>query len=500
VTDLGRRTSETRLPHARRPWSPEPLSQPDATTDAVVLLPGIMGSVLEDADTGETLWGISGRALVTAWSSGGPLDKLIVTDEERHGETGRILAKSILTLPVAAPVLRGVEPYDRLRQAIGAVTWPGAVKDFPYDWRLSVEHNAAVLVDIARAHLNTWRRIVAGHPHMADRPRPRLVFVAHSMGGLIATVALKTNPALAADTRAVITLGTPFHGSVLAVAMLARQRRFPTSPRGRLHALAVSAPGLYDLLPIYRCVDAGTDVQLLTSKHISGLGGRDDLAHQALTARRALLTSATSPPGHRPAIGITQPTPASLSIDGGTVALQPYGYLSGPDGLLQRDPATGIPVRTVRHGDGTVYRDAAYPYSNASLAYVPARHGAMTRHKAALLHVTSVLTEHDYHLGPPAGTDAIGITVPDHVVSGQPWTLRIDTTRSPAALHASIALVDDEDHATTLRLNRTDGPERGRLLQAQHVATAPGLYRITVDSGSGPDNRLTELLIVTEGS
>lgn len=499
MTPVGGQNPEIIGDRRPQPWTAPPPSAPDVTADAVVLLPGIMGSVLADAATGQVLWGLSGRALATAWSNGGSLDRLTVTDRERHGTADRVHATGILTLPAAAPLLRGIEPYDRLRDAITTVTRPGAVMDFPYDWRLSVEHNAGLLATAARTHLGTWRRTAASDPVLAGAPRPRLVFIAHSMGGLVTAAALQADPTLAADTRAVITLGTPFHGSALSVAMLAGTHRVPLLPRDRLRALALSAPGLYDLLPIYRCLDTGTDVHLLTPEHVAALGGRLDLARRALTARRALRESAVVLPGHRPAVGITQPTPASLSIDHDTLALHTHGHRTGPDGLLQRDPDTGIPLRTVRGGDGTVYRDAAHPHHTTASAYIPARHGALTRHKTALLHVTAVLTEHDHHLGPPAGHDDIGLTVPDHVQPGRPWTLHLHTTRPPATLHATITPVDgDDEHALPLRLNRADGPDRNQLLVARHTTTTPGLYRITIDTGAGPDTHLTELLIVTE--
>lgn len=497
MTTRGGQNPETGIGQDPRPWTPTPPNLPDLTHDAVIVLPGIMGSVLTEADTGRMLWGLSGRALAGAWIGGGPLDRLTVTEDERAGRTGRIEASKILTLPVAAPLLNGVEPYDRLRQAIDGVTFAGAVKDFPYDWRLSVEHNAGLLAHAARIHLDNWRGTIASRPDLVDRALPRLVFVAHSMGGLVAAAALNANPRLAADTRAVITLGTPFHGSVLAAAMLSGSHKVQALPRQRLRALAVSAPGVYDLLPIYRCLDVGTDVLLLAAEHVAAFGGDGNLALRALTVRRALREAAGNLPGHRLAIGITQPTPASLTLDAGALKMHTYGHRRGPDGLLVREQATGIPIRIERGGDGTVWRDAASGYGATPSAYIPARHGALTRHKAALLHVVAVLNEHDEHLGPPAGHDDIGISPPTEAKAGQPWTLNIHTTRAPTSLDATIAPVDD-DHRTSLRLTRADGPERGTLLHARHTTTTPGLYRITIDIGSGPGTEITELLLVTE--
>lgn len=499
MTTSGSQNPETAAMWGLRTWAMTPPNRPDVTHDAVILLPGIMGSVLVDAETGKQLWGLSGRALARAWVGGESLERLVVTADERRGRTDRVTATEVLTLPAAAPVLRGIEPYDLLRDAIKGVTLPGAVKDFPYDWRLSVEHNAGLLAAAARSHLDGWRRVVAGDPRLSDEPPPRLVFVAHSMGGLIAAAALHADPRLADDTRAVVTLGTPFHGSVLAVAMLKGDHKVSGLPQARLRALAVSAPGMYDLLPIYRCLDMGTDVLPLDFRHIASLGGDADLAREALATRRGMRESARPIPGHRPAIGIFHPTPTSLSLDGGVLTLHTHGHRTGTDGLLVRDLATGIPEPVNREGDGTVYRDAAFPHHSAPAAYVPARHGALTRHKAALSHVAAVLTEHDEHMGPPASRGATGITLPDQAQVGQPWTLDIHTTRSPTTLRASITPVDGGD-TTELRLSRGDGPDRGSLLRAPHTVTSPGLFRVTVDTGSGPGTELTELLLVVEAS
>src|SRR5215212_6507238 len=68
--------------------------------DAVVVLPGIMGSELVETATGRVLWGISDlRWYGTAWTTGGALAALLVTDEEREGHTGRIRASRLLRFP-----------------------------------------------------------------------------------------------------------------------------------------------------------------------------------------------------------------------------------------------------------------------------------------------------------------------------------------------------------------------------------------------------------------
>ncbi|MEV0982116.1 hypothetical protein [Streptomyces sp. NPDC049915] len=112
------------------------------TQDAVVVVPGIMGSELRDAKTGDLLWGMSVRLLERAWRRGDGLDHLQATPEEMEGDGGRVRATRLLSVPAWAPFLQGAEPYSSLlRTVTGAVAAPEAVLAFPYDWRLPVERN-----------------------------------------------------------------------------------------------------------------------------------------------------------------------------------------------------------------------------------------------------------------------------------------------------------------------------------------------------------------------
>src|SRR6478609_3900127 len=103
--------------------------------DAVIVLPGLMGSELVDAESGRVVWGLADpRWYVSAWTSGSSLEALRVTEDERAGRVGRIRPTRLLQFPAFAPMLRGFEPYSemtsRLRQAVN----PDAVMAFAYDW------------------------------------------------------------------------------------------------------------------------------------------------------------------------------------------------------------------------------------------------------------------------------------------------------------------------------------------------------------------------------
>ncbi|MFD1271848.1 esterase/lipase family protein [Streptomyces kaempferi] len=291
------------------PWTPTPPVTPDATHDAVIVVPGIMGSALRDTTTGRWVWGLRDlRWVGAAWRHEDGMQPLHLDDDERSGRYDRIEATELLRAPVWAPFLKGIEPYDDLLDAVREVAHPKAVREFPYDWRLPVAVNGARLAEAAHEHLAQWRaseehaRARRSHP---DEREARLVFVAHSMGGLVTRAAFahaaSQGSGLAPETRAVVTLGTPFLGSAKAAVILNGDRsgRLPARLRRRMQALSATLPGVHDLLPDYRCVDAGLDVHRLTPTDVAALGETQNLparrrSSSSACGRRALSCQATA--------------------------------------------------------------------------------------------------------------------------------------------------------------------------------------------------------------
>ncbi|MGW1209932.1 esterase/lipase family protein [Streptomyces sp. NPDC002499] len=472
----------------RRPWAPLPSTTADITRDAVIVIPGIMGSALEDAATGEPLWGLRVNLLARAWSRRDALLPLHLTPDERTEKYGRVRATGLLKVPTWAPFLQGLEPYGDLVDAVRkTVADPVAILEFPYDWRLPVTVNGARLAAAARSHLDAWRTHAMADG--GDGPA-RLVFVAHSMGGLVTRAALADSSAdLMSDTRAVITLGTPFHGSVKAAAILngSRHDPLPTLPRSRMAALAATLPGVHDLLPGFRCVDAGLEVHRLTPRDVGGLGGDEELAEQAEEFRQRIrMAGPQTLPGHRAVVGIAQPTMQSLRLEGGIVHTQYVGFRPDTDGGLRRTP-DGIPERHDRAGDGTVQRDAA-SLGGAGVTYLPLQHGALAKDSVALRYVQAVLTEPDEELGLPLGAGEIGVVVPDSVEVGETWILHVTGVDSPARIQCSIHDAENDRRLDTPRLRWMDGE-----IGAPVTLTSPGLYRVRVNTGG--NSPVTQLLL-----
>jgi hypothetical protein len=152
------------------------------TTDAVVVVPGIMGSELMD-QSGKVRWGLKPSVLARAWLTN-ELDILHVTDDYMAGG-GRLRPTRLLRAPGYMPFLGGLEPYTGLLRRVAETAADSrAVAEFPYDWRLSIEYNAPLLVRCCEEHLESWRAVVQAE-RKGDPADIRLVVVAHSTGGLI---------------------------------------------------------------------------------------------------------------------------------------------------------------------------------------------------------------------------------------------------------------------------------------------------------------------------
>lgn len=416
---------------------------------------------------------------------------LHVSDLEREGRYGRIEATELLRFPAWAPFLQGLEPYgdllDLLHEAVADRT---AVLEFPYDWRLPVAFNGRLLAEAAHAHLTRWRASDshqrARRLHPDGRPA-RLVFVAHSMGGLVTSCALAHAPELDKNTRAVITLGTPFLGAVKAAAILNgnRSATLPAVLRRRMQALSATLPGVHDLLPRYRCVDVGLEVRRLTPCDVAALGGDKELAEQSLQPPEPPRL-----PGHRQVVGVAQPTMQSLRLESGLIQPQYVAFQANGDGELARD-RDGVPMRHDRAGDGTVYRESASFGGGSRSIALPLQHGALAKDSVVLAYVRAVLTEQDEHLGPALGGGEIGLDVPDSVEAGAVFTVRLTGPDTPAGLGCTVHEAGTGRRVATPRVRWQDGE-----IVAQLTLPEPGLYRVRIEAGGNAP--ITQLVMVLE--
>ncbi|MGW4839672.1 esterase/lipase family protein [Streptomyces globisporus] len=493
------------------PFSGRPPVFENRTRDAFMVVPGIMGSVLKDTGTGRTLWGADLSMLTNRRLGSGFLGALHTDEQERAADADtfgaapltRIRATELISRPWWLPVLEGLEPYSGLTDTLGEVTLaPEAVRAFPYDWRLAVAYNGAVLARAARAHLTRWReRVAATDAWLAAGARePQLVFVAHSMGGLVVRAALEHDPGLAVETRSVISVGTPFLGSAGAVLTLNLQQAGarPAWLHRHVQRLAATLPSVHDLLPAYRCLDLGREVDRLTPRDVARFGGDEHLAARSLAAHVRHWEHPVDLPGHRAIVGVAQPTVQTLREErlGGvaTAVGRHHAFDVDDEDELVRDVLTGIPARRDTFGDGTVHTLSAHTGTGA-ITYVPGRHGALPCHAEVLDQVKHIALERRSGGrlsgdGPQPGleTPRLGGTL------GAPLTLAVTGVEIPDrdTLTVRSATTGRPGHPLVLRrgTGRSDS-----VLTAHFTADVPDLYRVTLKTPTHP--LITQLVLVS---
>jgi Lecithin:cholesterol acyltransferase len=473
MTSLGGLVSQP----VRRPVSP----------DAVVVIPGIMGSTLCEGD--DVLWGLHRLGWYRqAWRHPESLARLALTPAERGGDYSRVRAAGLLRRPAFAPFLRRIEPYGQLVAAVtDVVADPAAVLEFSYDWRLPVTYNATLLHTAAAAHLDAWRTHSRYQDLLRALPDTRpaqLVLIAHSMGGVLVRALA---PGL--DIRASITLGTPFDGAAKAALILNTGRGAPVPlPRVALRELAKTLPGLHDLLPAYRCVDDldhDRDPRRLTPGDVATLGGDLDLATAALAMHADTADNLLT--GHYAMIGARQPTPSTITLRDGVVEAHHHTFrLRG--GVFDRD-AHGVLGRYLEHGDGTVPLQSAQPRAGLRPTPIAQQHGPLASCKEATDAVQALLVERDPN-DDRLGDGDIGIDLPDLVDAGTEFAITLTGIDSPT--DATVTVYDESGrpvgHPT---IHRADGH-----WQADIGPLPPGIHEVAVAGvGTSP---ITQLVLVDQ--
>lgn len=193
--------------------------------EAVVLLPGLMGSLLASV-----------RGVITQlWLNPG----LILKGQSRYLELNQDGtadgSPNIHTVAIGAEKLCYLKPALALNRAC-------LLFEFPYDWRLPIEVNGHRLGEA----LERWAD---------DDPNMQFTLVGHSMGGLVsrAFVALKTEQAKRRVKR-VIMHGTPQFGAAGAIADLMEGNRMMAiakalNENNAIRRFVLNMPSAYQLLP-----------------------------------------------------------------------------------------------------------------------------------------------------------------------------------------------------------------------------------------------------------
>jgi pimeloyl-ACP methyl ester carboxylesterase len=453
--------------------------------DVVVLLPGITGSVLSNA-RGKEVWSPSAGAVWRAITSfGGSIEGLeLGADGDPQGVTAPRLVPDVTIVPG----LIKIDGYTRIEQTL--ISKLGLEKGknyfpFPYDWRLDNRVNALRLQQQAMDWLQRWRTSSGA----ADA---KLVLIGHSMGGLVSRWFLECLEGWR-DTRTLITLGTPHRGSLNAVDFLVHGMKKGIGPLGLdLTPLLRSFPSVYQLLPIYPCIDVAGGNGL---QRIAAAAGTGALPHvhpdRAAEARAfhqqiedAQKANAAQDDYHErgykllPVVGIEQPTFQSARAAGGTVEL--LRSLGGQD----------------LGGDGTVPRVSGTPIEMSDAEreiYAAEMHGSLQNADGPLANIHGVLTRANFDLASFRAElpTALTLDLSDAVLPGEPLLVRARASEGNPAIRAHLTHIGS---GQVLSENLGRAPEPGwRMVE---LDLAPGIWRVRIEAdGATP---VTDLAVVSQ--
>lgn len=462
--------------------------------DLVVVVPGIMGSRLADKD-GNEVWGLSGRALLRGIRTlGKSLTRLTLPPHLGDGHPGDGvrpvgLMSDLHALPGVGPLVDGysglldwLERHFTLRRRLPGEdpATPVNLVDFAYDWRLSCRHNAELLARRVDEELGRWR------VSAPERAEAKVVFVCHSMGGLVTRQYVEWCGG-AEVTHRVITLGTPYRGSLDALMYLVNGLRPGFGPlRLDLTRFARSLPSLHQLTPDYACLEGvpGYDGELRYAREVTGLPGVDEallkdagLFHAALRESSA---GAAYGVDFRPVSGVLQPTPTTARLDG-------EGVLTG---LLTIGGAD-------EGGDGRVPRLSSAHVGPGDAAYTPwEQHGSLQNNEAVRWALWGWLAgAPPVHRGPleAAGAAPLGVSAPDMVVEGEACKVAV-TVPGDVPGHEELAVTVCVDDGTPRAMRNLGGGEYAAILPG----LAAGAHRVRVSTRNAGATAVTALVLVVE--
>ena len=398
------------------------------SADVVIALPGITGSEL--ARGRQVIWGWSGgvlmRNLITA---GAALRRDLAIPEDSATDEmlddGITATRMLPRLHVIAGLWKidgygVIDAYlkSSLQLQEGLNYFP-----FPYDWRRDNRASARRLARLANGWLAHWRQA-------SGAPQAKLILVAHSMGGLVARYFLEVLGGWRI-TRALITFGTPYAGSLNAIDALVNG----------LDKLSIDLTdvvrrfySLHQLLPTYPCWDLGHDGGLVELGASTLPGVEPRRFADAAAFHREIAEAAEQ-----------NAREESYRTDGYQVyPIVGYNQVTQRSFRLDRDRAEFITVAPDHppDGDGTVPRISAVPagFDLSRAMFTSTKHAALQSSAAALAHVIGVVSSIDYRTraGQPELPTHLTLQVRDAYFAPEPAVIRAVPTHTVSGLRIDI--------------------------------------------------------------
>lgn len=351
--------------------------------DVVVILPGIMGSVLQKDE--KDLWAISGQAAWRALQSfGNSFQQLKLDNDDPDAEylNDGIKATRLVDDAHIVPGFVKVDGYTITKQVIkdnfdiieGNIreNKPANFFEFPYDWRRDNRINAKILKRYLEQRLHEWRKF-------SGIQDAKVILLAHSMGGLVSRYYLEVLEGWR-DTKALFTFGTPYRGSPMALNFLSNGYKNQFLD---LTEVVRSQPSAYQLLPIYEMLDIDSKYYRIAEAPVALPNLNKKWAEDALKFHREIENKVDNNRkdaeyllnGYKviPFVGTQQPTLQSAQFVNGKV-------------VVSRNLPKWIDSLLI-DGDGTVPFLSAVPIELSNdfrETYLPEQHGSLQNHPKVL--------------------------------------------------------------------------------------------------------------------
>jgi pimeloyl-ACP methyl ester carboxylesterase len=454
---------------------------PEKMSDVIVVLPGIMGSVLQK--NGKDVWSSSFRAIAGGiFSRGGKLQDLeLAHDDVEDGVEATRLMPDVHLIPG----FWKIDGYSTIRTKLHEqfdLKEGENYFEFPYDWRRDNRASARDLEKKSQNWLKNWRA-------KSGNNDAQLILVGHSMGGLVSRYFLEALDGWR-NTRALITFGTPYRGSINALDTLVNGVR--KGPRGFIDLTDAvrSFPSVYQLLPIYPAYDPG-DGQLVRVGETNGIPN--------LNAQKAAAALAF----HREIMDLVDDHLDDDEYRANRYRIAPIVGTLQPTNQSARRAGDGVKfLRTYQgrdlHGDGTVPRVSATPVelsNDNQEMFCATKHASLQNASPALTHLAGVTGDLYLDLGrfraPRLTNPKVGLDVEDAYWTDEPITIHALPDRPGLELHVTIA---DASSGQTVVSEPFHLAQEGE--QEATIAPLPaGVYRATI-SGEGNVERAEDIFAV----
>jgi triacylglycerol esterase/lipase EstA (alpha/beta hydrolase family) len=364
--------------------------------DIVIILPGILGSVLQK--DGVDLWSVSGQAIWQVLRTlGNRLQDLKLEGDDPNIEDlgDGIKATKLIADTHLIPGFWKIDGYTQTSKLItdnfqviegniyeDAEDKAANLYHFPYDWRRDNRVNARILKRLLDKRLKTWRE-KSGHNDA------KVILLAHSMGGLISRYYLEVLGGWQ-NCRALFTFGTPYRGSLNAVNFLANGYKQAFID---LTDVMRSLTSVYQLLPIYKVLQIGNEnhriAEVSNLPNIVQNKAKDALAfhreiEEAVNSNRQD-TKYLNAYATVPFVGVQQPTLQSAELKDGKIIVS------------KTLPAIMSTLGHLANGDGTVPQISAFPieFSDEDVLEIPSfiaeNHGSLQNQADILLNLLNKL-------------------------------------------------------------------------------------------------------------